>query len=447
MWAVFILGASESAAQTATVLDPSPDTPSPFNIAPPSRPERPYRGIFGAPRANRAPALTLEGSVGGGLSGSPVQNQVSGGGAGTGGGAQGGDGATTASATLTYSWRRDRIGISADNAVYTDYYPDLSDNSFLARDFATLTVHFTPTQSTRVSITEGFKNLPEFALSDLFDGEVNQTIPLNQDFGVTVERYTRFGTNVEITQRLNRRMTAAASMNYGHGKVSQGKEWTLVNFSGDLTYSIGRSLGVYGGYMDGGQRDEGPAVLREHWERRPRINFGVSFNKPLSISRRTRLDFGTGTAGVRDRVEQRTDYQLVGSAGLTHEFGRTWNAQLGYSRQVRYIEQISEPVLAHSLSGAVSGSLSRRMELKTGLSASTGQLGTGSGNAFDTYYGSAQLSVGINRYLGFGADYGYSKLATRDLTLLSNPFMRLSQHSARAYVKVWAGLLDRPQRP
>jgi hypothetical protein len=446
MCAIVCVSASESAAQGVTVLDPSPETPSPFNIAPPSRPERPYRGIFGAPRPNRVPALTLEGLVGGGLSGSPVQNQLSGGGGAT-GGAQGGDGATTASATLTYSWRGERFGISADNAVYTDYYPDLSDHSFMARDFATLTVHYTPTRSTRISVTEGFKNLPEFALSDLFDGEVNQTIPLNQDFGVTVERYTRLGTNVEVTQRLTRRMTADATMNYGHGKVSQGKEWTLINFSGNLNYSLGRSFGVYGGYMDGGQRDEGPSVLREHWERRPRINFGVSFNRPLSLTRRTRLEFGTGTAGVRDRVEERTDYQLTGFAGLTHEFGRTWNAQAGYSRQVRYIEQISEPVLAHSMSGSVSGSLTRRMELKSGLSASTGRIGAVSGNGFDTYYGSVQLSVGLSRHLGLGADYGYSKVATTEEALIASPLTRLSQHSLRAYVKVWTGLLDRPQRP
>jgi hypothetical protein len=444
MCAIICLSASESAAQTATVLDPTPETPSPFNIAPPSRQERPYRGILGAQRPNREPALTVEGSVGGGMSGSPVQNQVSGGAAGTGGG-QGGDGASTASATLTYSWNKERFGISANNSVHTDYYPDLSDSRFLARDFANFTVYFTPSESTRVTVSEGFKNLPEFALSDLFDGQVDQTVPLNQDFGITVERYNRFGTNVEVSQKFTRRATANVSFSYGHGVVTEGKEWTIITFSGSVSYGIGKGLGVYGGYLDGGQRDEGPAGNRP-WERHPRINFGVDYSKPLSISRRTELAFSTGTAAVRDRETQQNDYQLVGSASLSHEFGRTWNATASYSRQVRYVEQVSEPLIAHAMGATVSGSLSRRVEVKSGISASTGRIGTGSGNGFDSYYASTQVSVGINRHFGLGGDYGYSKLAATDLILLANPNARLSQHSARAYLKFWAGLLDRPKR-
>jgi hypothetical protein len=215
-----------------------------------------------------------------------------------------------------------------------------------------------------------------------------------------------------------------------------------------LNYSLSRDVGVYAGYGDGNQRDLGLAGGNRA-ERQPRFNFGIDYARALSLTRRTKLMFSTGTAGVQDRIQHETNYNLIGAIGLTREFGRTWNAVVAYSRNVRYVESLGEPLHSHSLAAMAAGSLGRRIEFKSSLSASTGRLGAGAGNAFDSYFGIAQVSFGLSRHFGLGADYGYSRLLTLGGPLLVDvlEFRRLSQQSIRAYLKIWAPLLSRPRRP
>jgi hypothetical protein len=144
---------------------------------------------------------------------------------------------------------------------------------------------------------------------------------------------------------------------------------------------------------------------------------------------------------------------VIGGVSFFREFGRTWNSSIFYSRDVRYIEQLTDgfysdvsgaPLLAHSVGSVVSGSLTKRAELKGYFSGSSGRLGAASTNKFDSYFGSLQLSVGLTRHLALGADYGYTKL-------VSPPGLdfipQLNLHSARFYLKLWAPLISVPKRP
>jgi len=424
-------------------------TPTPFNIAPPSRPSRPYRGIFGVPQANMEPRLTLEASFGAGLSGDPAAAQ----GIGTPGGAAsaGGDsGAANATANLDYSWTRQRMGIAASNNILADYYPQYSDHKFLPRDFAHGAFYFVPTDSTRVTISQTFKNLPEFSLSDLHEADLGEVIPPNQNLQLTVDRYTRFGTAVDIGQTLSSRSRADVSVSYARGMIPS-HAWTIILFSGIVRHRISEGISVFGGYEYGGQRDErlivnNVQVATKGRETHPRVNGGIDFNRALSFSRRTMLSFSTGTAGTHDRSTNATTYHVVGAVRLSREIGRTWNAGLMVSRTVRYIEVLSEPLFTDSLGVIVSGSFSRRIEVKSAFSASTGHLGAYVANGFDTYIGSVQLSVALTRNLAFGSDYIYSQLSSVLGALPIDASRQLSQQSARAYLKVWAPILSRPRR-
>jgi hypothetical protein len=441
--AIVCLLPSLSFAQTTGGTEPpAPETPTPFNIAPPSRPARPYRGVFGVPAGNQDPRLTLEATVGGTASANnPVADQAIGT---PGGSAGGGAGAGSVSANLLYSWTKERMGVYATNLAFMDYYPDVSDNKFLPRDIASAGIYFVPARPTRITFSETFKNLPEFALTDLHEGELGELIPPNQTFGMTADRYTRYGTGVDVSQQLSNRTRADAGASYARGMIND-RAWTIVLLSGSVTQTISKGLAVYGGYEYGAQRDEHPttaSVLESH----PRINAGVDFNRALSFARRTTLSFSTGTAGVHDRAENRTIYHLVGSVALNREFGRSWNASVMFGRNVRYIEVLSDPLFSDSLGVAVAGSFSRRVELKGVLSASTGHLGVTAGNAFDTYIGSVQLSVAMTRHLAFGSDYVYGRLSSGVGPISAEVVQQLPQQSVRVYLKVWAPLITRPKR-
>ena len=127
----------------------SSQAPTPYNIAAPAREGRPNRAVFGVPRSNKKPVLTVEGLVGGGMSGDPLaaQRGLSPGGFGN----EGGSGAFTSSANLTYNGGSRSVGISATSVFYEDYYPQYEEAKFQPRSISSLAFNFHPTRSTRVS--------------------------------------------------------------------------------------------------------------------------------------------------------------------------------------------------------------------------------------------------------------------------------------------------------
>jgi hypothetical protein len=409
-----------------------------------ARPERPYRGIFGRPVGDSDHRLTLEATFGAGWNWRGVgEDNPAQSGSGTGSGA----GKTSAASTsLVYSLSRKRIGFNASNAFYTDYYPDYSDHKMQTRDIATSAFYFVPAESTRVTVTQGFKNLPEFSQSDLFDPDLLEVVPLNQDFGLTVDRFKRFGTSVEVTHKLAKRSTVDLSVGYAHGTITSGKKWTTRQFEGDVTHRITKGVDVYVGYAYGEQIYT-DLVVSNVRDKHPTMRFGVDFNRALSISRRTTLSFSTGVAQVHDRAQNTTTYHLIGAAGLKREFGRTWDAGLFYSRNVRYIEAFALPLLNDSVGVAVHGSFSRRVQFQSSIGASSGQLGASGGNSFDTRYGSVQLSVGMTRHLGFGTDYSYARLPSVGNTLRPDPLAQMNGQSIRAHLQLWVPLLSQTKRP
>jgi len=394
------LAASPAAAQTAG---------APFGIAGPSRSERPYRGIFGSPSGNSNQQLTLEASAGAGFNDTfnpnapdlpdnvPTRSDATSG------------FASSTSANIVYSINHETWGFNASNVVFADYYPNRSGYSLQFRDIATTAINFMPTRTTRVTVTQGFKNLPEFSYSDFFDPELLNLVPLGQDYGLTAERFKRIGVNADLSQRLSSRTRFNGSVGWARGTVTDGKDWTNFLYSAEIAHRIAKGVEAFFAYAFGEQIYSDRRVSGARDEH-PTLRFGVDYNKALSFTRRTTLSFSTGVGQVHDRVENTSIYHVIGSVNLTREFGRTWDVVAGYSRNVRYIEQIAEPVLNDSIGGVVHGSFSRRVQVQGGFGASSGQVGASGGRNFDTMYGSAQATYGITRYLGLGFNYSYSRL-------------------------------------
>jgi hypothetical protein len=282
--------------------------------------------------------------------------------------------------------------------------------------------------------------------SDFFDGDLDRAIPLNQNLPLTFERYNRVGTTFDLSQRLTERARIAGGLSYARGMTTR-KAWTILLYTGTVSYNISKGLGVYVEYKDGGQRDETPGkppVMDRH----PRTSFGVDYRKPLSFSRRTTLSYSTGTAGMYDRNLDQFRYELVGNVNLAREFGRTWRAFVNYSRDVRYIEIVGEPLLGNYVTSGLEGSFSRRLQFQTSFGGSSGYLGLNKEDIAKTemYFGAVKLSVALTRMLGLTADYGYYNYTLPSHELLEVPAGPRHYQVFRTYLQVWVPLLTQRKR-
>ena len=140
------------------------------------------------------------------------------------------------------------------------------------------------------------------------------------------------------------------------------------------------------------------------------INVGINYNRAfaISMSRRTRVSFSTGTSYVSGSDISGGDFNagthsrfyVTGTADIVHEMGRTWRAAAIYRRSAGFSELVFEPVIADSVSGTLNGLLGRRNEVSLLVSASTGDVGNDrTGNDYTTYLASAQLRRALNRHL------------------------------------------------
>ena len=353
----------------------------------------------------------------------------------------GSGGTGNGSTKITYSYSRERFAINATNMFVVDYYPQYTVKTLQPRDIATFAVNFAPTKSTNITVGQGFKDLPEFAFSDLMDPALVDGLPLNHVPGITAERYRRYGTTLDVGQKLTRRTSASLSLGYGRGMITTGHNWTTVLYAGNISHMITKGVSIYAGYAHGEQREKGGT------DSHPTMTGGVDFNRALSISRRTTLGFSTGVSEVYDRSQDQKHYYLIGSVGLKREFGRTWETALYAGRNVRRVETLSTPLLSDTFSVVLNGSFSRRIQLKSSFGQSIGRVPVTGGTGYDTLYGSAALSVALTRQLALATDYTLYRYTFDGDALTAAAAGQMNRSGVRTYLQLWLPLISRTKRP
>jgi hypothetical protein len=426
-------------AGAATTL--SAQSTGPGLIGPATRPERPYRGLFGGGSGDASQSLTVEASFGGGFVENPVVEQ---GGAAPVDPSRTGGGSGTGSASISYSMDRKRFGLYANHKSLVDYYPQLGQNSTWDRHFVSANIYYLPSPSTRIAVMPAFKNVPELSASDLFDPEFDPAIPLPLDPALTLARYHRYGATLEASHKLSARTRLEGDVNYGHGKIGANKEWVIFTGSVGLSHSLTKGIALFVGYREGGQHDI-VAGAPSTSERQPRINAGIDFNQPLSLTRRTLVTFSTGVAGTQQQTTRETTYHLIGSAQIIREFGRTWNASLSYNRGIRRVEPLGEAILTDSTSGGVQGSFSERIQFQTRFGYAKGTVESTDGDMENTF-GGVQVSFAINKILAWSADYSYYKYSANERALPLVVIGTRNSSSVRTYLELWLPLFTRTKR-
>ena len=425
---------------------------APASAQPKGRPERPYRGIFGGGVGDAEQLLTVDFGVSGGYDDNVLANATEGGVIGLPGDPRvsksGGFG--EANADLSYSLNRTRVGFGASLATSQRRYTEGA-GDFLGTYSGGASGWFQVAKRTRLSVSESstyqpFLSYSFFPVPVAAEQELVDVVEPNFDLAFARQEQWRHGVSASVTQGLSSRASFTFGGSYELTTATDDRlEQTNYSGSGRFNLGISRGFGVHFGY---GYHDARYSSA-EQAGRSPVIHdldIGVDFNRALSISRRTRLSFGTGSTAMKDRGQ--TVYRITGNATLSHEFRRTWSASLAYLRDAGFLQNLHEPTFSDSLAMTVGGMATRRVQISTQLGAALGSVGVSAANDYDSYFGNASVNVALSRHASVHVTYSYYHYSfDRSVELPVFAPRDTDRQSISGGVSLWLPLLHRSRRP
>jgi len=417
---------------------------------PAARSNRPYRGLFQSGVQDASQVLTVSGSIGAGYDITSVS-----------GATIGGDttrelrgGYSAGSAALLYSLSLERISFGASAATGGRLYGG-STAEWLASRSAGATVAMQVLRSTRVTAAEMYRYGPYNLLSlssPPFESSGIDVPLIDDDVAISSRRYSTVATTAAVTQSIRAGARSTLNLDYTYARSRTSilsrdfqSQRAGATFTRGLTQNLAFNLGYHyrrADYPSGTSR----RVFDAH-----EADAGISFNRPLSLTRRTQLSFSTGSSAYANESgpSSRTSYRISGSARLTHEIGRTWSAALSYARNIGFVDTFEQPITYDSITAAVGGLISRRLQFSGSVRASGGQVGlSGLNNDYRTYIGSTSLVTSLTRNIGLGASYYYLRARFgAGAAVPTGVGPEMERQGVRGYVTVWAPIFSRARRP
>jgi hypothetical protein len=405
------------------------------------RPGRPYRGLFGSGGGTSDQQLMLSGNLGFGYTTNApgtidTLGDVRAGGAGS--------SVSTGSASLTYSLARTKVSFGAAYTTGVSYYAQAPE-PVATSNGGSFNMSIKTSRHSQLSVGEALSYQPFYSVAS-FPGLAAQPFGrpvLPDDIGsARSENHWTSNSSATFAYDINRR-TKVSFMYQGYRStlLIGDSGVTSQTGSGRLTYNLARGLDARVGY--GYTRGTyGDAASTPNVEGHS-IDAGVDFYRTLSVSRRVRLSFGTGSTAYKYRDE--THYYVTGNAQLIREIGRTWNATLGYNRSASISDTYLQPVVSDSMSAGLGGLINRRVQFQSSVGASRGEVGfVSSANGFNASYLSAGVTLGLTRALGAGIDYAYYRYRfERNVDVRLGLSSEANQQSVRVYLTTSLPLLTR----
>jgi opacity protein-like surface antigen len=259
----------------------------------------------------------------------------------------------------------------------------------------------------RASQTIGYSPFFQFgAVPEPAPSALEETALAHGDFAnAGLAAYTST-TDVAMNQAISRRSSLSLSYNlhrttFGRSDLDQTSLVGAVSLSHRLTRYISLRTGY--GLRSASYPNSATEAVRVH-----ALDLGLDYSRALSISRRTTLNFSSGS--VATKLDQGMAFVMTGDATLTRMIGRTWNARLALKRDVHLLEGFAQPVLANSLSTSIGGALNRRLSVASSIGMSSGTVGIVSATAKNNYWNwtaGAGLRVTVTRRSALEAQYFY----------------------------------------
>lgn len=416
-----------------------------------ARPDRPNRALFGGGYGATEQSLVFTGQLGGGVgtNGRTEGNETGG------AGDLFAEGRSSASAnldgTLAYAMARRRLSLGASATSSSRYFPEAGGTYTSAQD-GRMDLRVETGPRTLFTVSGGASREPLSALSllpGLEDAAALPLLPLDYGIGDGRVVYVRQDVSADLVHNLSQRASLGVGYHGNRSSITGGDaaRWSS-GVNGVFTYALARGLALRLGY---GVNETAYASSDDAPERRVRyhrIDAGVDFNRALSISRRTTLTVSTGTLVMNERDRRR--YEVVGSAILRREIGRSWYSSVAYTRDVELLDVLAAPTFTESVTANINGLLGRRVRVFGDGGGSRGEISGGTvDNSFGVYRAGAGMTVGLTQSLGIGVRYSYFRyrfdMANQVPTVF--PGTELSRHAIRVSLDLFAPLYTRARRP
>lgn len=414
--------------------------------------DRPYRGLFGGGGAD--PSLThslglqvslieaYDDNVSADAGGNPTAFERAG----------FYSGLTT---NADYTWRTHRVQVGAAVGTNLRYYGTLGRvtgiNHYVSGGF---TAQLGP--RTTLFMNESVTYAPAY-LYALFTTPDDQTPgappPGGADYATSDQRSLTYDSSANLSHNLTRHtaLSFSSDVRYtdyvgGSGALSDLRAYDV---GGHFTYAASRDATLRLGYTYRRGQYQGGLRPVEHG-----IDIGLDYDKPLSRSRRTTVSFSVGTTvlqgplpGVGDPgdASDRRQFRVQGRATLNHDMGRTWRAQVNYSRGLGLIEGLGEPVFTDGVTVTVGGLMTRRFDFLSTAAYTTGEAAlAGTAPQFSTYTGTARLRYALTRTWAAYAEYVYYFYEFNpELRVLPGVPRGLERNGVRVGLTLWVPLLRR----
>jgi hypothetical protein len=431
----------------AAAMPASLATPRPAAAQTP-RPERPYRGLFAGGPADVAQELTASLSLGGGYGRDRifgVRDE---------GDTEDPERSTDQafnyfSGALNYALNRGAASFRTGASMAGRYYPDLEADPWVTGYNGSIAGSLSLTSRTTFTVDQGIAYQPLQTLDffpSVYTPVPGAVTPFDPSFSVLTDPLLSFTTSVGIGHEISSRsrLSAGYGRSWSERRSDSETDFTFQNASAQFTQSISRNLGLRLGYGYGRGQSAGDGSQPEFSSHS--LDGGLDFNKAISLSRRTHLAFSTGTSALSDGRDTR--FNVTGSAQLTREIGRTWNAGLAYQRSAQFVETLRQAVFQDSLAASVGGLVNRRVQFTASMGAAHGEIGVRREEArgYTTLFGSAGLTVGLTRYIGLSTGYSYNRHDIDDISALpAGAIRQLDRHAVQVALQVWAPILQRAQ--
>jgi len=297
----------------------------------------------------------------------------------------------------------------------TRYFTDLHQFAVLEGGGA-IGYSTTMARTVKVALTQEFNYQPFFQLNLLGaalpviattnDGvETAPQSPDSREVPLTSLDSYQFHGGGGLSRSLGTRSSIGAEFTYRLTKFANSSRpffWRQVgaHYSRSLDRYTALRLGYAYGLQQGSIGVDQPTTVNQN------VDAGLDYGRPISRSRRTHVNFSSGSSIVNYLNKQ---YFVVnGHAAVRRELGQTWNATLAYDRGVQFAEGLTGPLKADSVQAKLTGLLSHRFDVSMFGGYSKGQIGLGSTDpGYDTFLVGTGLRYAFARTLSFQAEYQY----------------------------------------
>lgn len=236
------------------------------------------------------------------------------------------------------------------------------------------------------------------------------------------------GANVRVTRRSSLNvMYSAAQYRY----LVDDSETSSVVFGGGYSHTLTRYASLRLGYSE--VTAQYPTLMGSPANslRQRSWDAGVNYSRPLSVTRRTTLSFGSGSAALDNGQE--TFYTVTGNASLRHQIGRTWNLNVIYARGLGMVAGFAEPFFSDGVNANLRGNLGRRIRLIAVASFANGDVGLGPrAQDYRSLQSTGRVEWAVHDRVGVFTGYSYYQYAFEESATIPGVPSELERHSVRA---------------